>query len=357
MPFNAEQLAYAGKAAIDFFLKNDPVDQINEERPLFKKLVGDRKPYSGGLQYVVEQIRESNDKNFQGYFGDSQVTYNRKRTLNQAKFSYGSFHDGFGLNEDELTQNGILMTDDRDAKPSGAEKVQLTNLLTENTETLKLGFQEGFDIMLHRDGTQSTLEIPGLDNVISLTPTTGTVGGIDAAVKTYWQNYVKLNIALASLIDEMEIAWRACVRYGGQAPNFLLAGDVFVDVYRKAANAQISRQIIVGGTRGNKDSTSVDASTGDGAKTGLFFKGIEIIWDPIFNTMDTLDSPGDEWESRCYFINTRYLKLRPIAGHWMVSRRPPRVYDRYVNYWATTAKAALTTGKRRAHAVLTVTGS
>jgi hypothetical protein len=28
------------------------------------------------------------------------------------------------------------------------------------------------------------------------------------------------------------------------------------------------------------------------------------------------------------------------------------VYDRYVHYWALTAKAALTTGKRNAHAVL-----
>jgi hypothetical protein len=48
------------------------------------------------------------------------------------------------------------------------------------------------------------------------------------------------------------------------------------------------------------------------------------------------------------------LKLRPIKGHWMVNRKPPRVYDRYVHYFALTAKAALTTGKRNAHAVLTI---
>ena len=157
MPFNAEQLAYGGRAAIDFYLKNDPVDQVNTERPLFKKLVGARKPYGGGLQFVVEQLRESNDSNFQGYFGDSQVSYNKKRTLNQAKFTYGSFHDGFGLNEDELTQNGIILNDDRQAVPSDAEKVQLTNLIKENMTTLKLGFQEGFDKMIHRDSLCSAL--------------------------------------------------------------------------------------------------------------------------------------------------------------------------------------------------------
>jgi hypothetical protein len=171
MPFNSEQLAYAGKAAIDFFLKNDPIDQINVERPLIKKLMSGKQPYVGGLQYVVEQLRYSNDSNFQSYFGDSQVSYNRKRTLTQAKYAWGAFHDGFGLNEDELAQNGITMTDDKNAVASDAEVVQLTNLLNENMETLKLGFQENFDLMLHRDGTASATDIAGLDLLISLDPT------------------------------------------------------------------------------------------------------------------------------------------------------------------------------------------
>ena len=358
MPFNAEQLAYAGKAAIDFYLKNDPIDQINTARPLFEKLVGARKEYAGGLQFVVEQIRESNDSNFGSFFGDSQVSYNRKRSLNQAKYSYGAFHDGFGLNEDELVQNGITMTDDRSAKPSGSEKVQLTNLLSENMETLKLGFQEGFDLQLHRDGTAATTDIAGLDALIAIDPTTGVVGGIDPATKTYWQNQVSLNITIANLIEQMEVMWRECIRYGGQAPNFLLAGDVFVQAYRKALlTSGAAGGIVTQQTRTGAGAIEMDGGIGSGTKTGLFFKGVEIIWDPVFDVLEAADSPAQQWDSRCYFINTRFLQLRPIKGHWMVSRRPPRVYDRYVNYWATTARAALTTGKRRAHAVLTVTGS
>lgn len=353
MPFNAEQLAYGGRAAIDFYLKNDPVDQINTARPLFTKLVGGKKEYGGGLQFVVEQIRESNDSNFQGYFGDSQVTYNTKRTLNQAKYEWGSFHDGFGLNEDELAQNGIIMTDDRNAVPTGAEKVQLTNLIKENMETLKLGFQEGFDKMLHRDGTQSVDEIAGLDSLISLTPATGVVGGIDPATSTYWRNDVTLDVTIANLISEMEDAWRECIRAGGQTPDFILAGTVFVNTYRTAAAASIQRELVSAPTNADQ----FDAGVGSGTSTGLFFKGVPIIWDPVFDVLDTEDAPAQEWTSRCYFINTRHLKLRPIKGHWMIPRKPPRVYDRYVQYWATTAKAALTTGKRNAHALLTVTGA
>ena len=355
MAFNAEQLAYGGRAAIDYYLKNDPIDQVNTARPLLKKLMEGKKAYAGGLQYVTEQLRESNDNNFQGYFGDGQVTYNRKRTLHQAKFQWGSFHDGFGLNEDELTQNGIILTDDRTAVPSDAEKVQLTNLMKENTETLKLGFQEGMDLMLHRDGTQSADEIAGLDHLIATDPTSQTVGGIDTSVKTYFQNHYNTDITEAALLEEMEQAWRECIRYGGEAPNFILCGGTFVDSYRTAAAAAVSREVQI--TADRRQGVTLDGSIGSGVSTGLYFKGVELIWDPVFDVLDTADSPAQEWASRCYFINTKYLKLRPIKGHWMIARKPPRVYDRYTHYWATTAKAAMTTGKRRAHAVLTVTGA
>lgn len=354
MAFNSEQLAYGGKAAIDYFLKNDPVDNINVERPLIKRLMADRQPYAGGLQFVVEQLRKSNDSNFQAYFGDSQVTYNRKRTLEQAKFAWGSFHDGFGLNEDELAQNGITFTDDKNAVPTDAEKVQLTNLIKENTETLRLGFQEGMDLMLHRDGTQSPLEIAGLDALVALTPT-NTVGGIDGNANGWWQNHSEP--ASVAPVEDMEKAWRECIRYGGEAPNFILAGADFIDAYRADAGEIIVRNTNLGGSSGNRAASTVDPGTGSGTSTGLYFKGVEIIWDPVFDILDALDTPATPWASRCYLLNTKHLKLRPIKGHWMVSRKPPRVYDRYVHYWAMTAKAALTTGKRNAHAVLALSSS
>jgi hypothetical protein len=357
MPFNAEQLAYAGRAAIDWYLKNDPIDNYNTARPLIKKLVEGKSEYGGGLQYVVEQLRFTNDSNFQSYFGDSQVTYNRKRTLQQSKFTWGAFHDGFGLNEDELAQNGIIMTDDRNATPSDAEKVQLTNLLKENMETLKLGFNENFDIMLHLDGSQSTTDIPGLDSIVSITPTHGVVGGIDPATNSWWRNYVNINVgsSASTMLDDMEVAWRACIRVGGAAPDFILCGADWVDAYRAAAGSPggaIQRQVFLGGKTGNKEATTLDAGVGSGIQTGLYFKGVELIWDPVMDILDAQVSTSVSWPSRCYFLNSKHLKLRPIKGHWMISRRPPRVYDRYVHYWAVTSKAALTTGKRNAHAVL-----
>lgn len=351
MPFTTEQLAYAGKASIDYFLKNDPIDQINVERPLIKKLMAGKTNYSGGLQYVVEQLRFSNDSNFQGYFGDSQVTYNRKRTLQQAKFAYGNWHDGFGLNEDELRQNGIRVTEDMGTTATADEKVNLTNLLKENNETLKLGFQENFDLMLHRDGSQSTLDIAGLDSLVSLTPSASAViGTLNQSTYTWWRNYAATGITSTTtdlLVNNMEVAWRECMRYGGNAPDFILVGSAFLDAYRRYSSVSINRQIHNGGNL--KGGTSIDAGT-----TGIYFKGVELVWDPVFDILDTLDAPAIAWTKRCYMLNTKHIKLRPIQGSWMVSRKPPRIYDRYVQYWALTASAALTTNKRNAHAVLAI---
>ncbi|MDE2097465.1 MAG: phage major capsid protein [Patescibacteria group bacterium] len=355
MPFTSEQLSYGGRAAIDFYFKNEPIDQVNVERPWIKKLMATKKPYVGGLQYVVEQLRRSNDSNFQSFFGDTQVTYNRKRTLQQAKFTWGAFHDGFGLNEDELVQNGITMTEDKAAVPTTAEKVQLNNLLKENTDTLRLGFQQNFDYMLHRDGSQSATDIPGLDSLISTTPTTSAViGGLDQSVYTWWQNTAITGIntgTAGTLTDQMEIAWRDCTRYGGFAPDLILCGEAFLDAYRKDATSTVNRTVFVKPDGGSVD---MDAGIGEGTDWGLTFKNRPLVWDPVMTELDTLDNPTIPWEKRCYFINTKFINLRPIQGHWMVPRTPPRVYDRYVHYWALTARAALTTGKRNAHAVLSI---
>lgn len=358
MAFTTEQLSYAGRAALDFYLKNEPTDQYNVDRPLIEMFMASKKEFGGALQNVVEQLRFTNDSNFQSYFGDGQVSYNRKRTLNQAKYTWGSFHDGFGLNEDELAQNGIIMTEDKSSTPSDAEKIQLTNLLEENLETLKLGFKENFDIMLHRNGAQSSTDIPGLDALVSTTPTTGVVGGIDPSVNTWWQNYVQLAIAsgtAGAVTNAMETAWRACIRVGGAAPDKIIAGDAFIDAYRKDAGSNAgyaTKQVFVDAN--NKKAITLDNGTGSGTSTGLYFKGVPVVWDPVFQTMDTLDAPATAWLKRCYMLNSKRIQLRPIKGQWMIPRRPPRVYDRYVHYWGLTAKAAFTTGKRSSHAVLAI---
>lgn len=349
MPFSAQDLIDAGKVGIDFFLAKKPVDQIQLERPLLKALQGKKKEAPGAKQYVVEQLRARYSSNFQWFNGSSIVTYNRRQTVEQANYAWRSCHDGFALDEDRLAQNGITVTDDSTSAstPTQAEKVQLTNILEEQTEVLRLGFQEQFSYALHADGTSSTDAITGLDALVSLTPTTGTVGGIDRSVaaNAYWRNNAATGLTTTTttgtILNSMESSWRSCIRNGGR-PDLIIAGSTFIDGYRS----------FVLTTFGRMDFGPSNTKRVEGGTAVLMFQGVEVQWSPEFLEMDARYAPATTWEKRCYFLNTNTITLRPLAGHDMISRKPPRAYDRYEYYWGLTWRGALTMNRANANAVL-----
>lgn len=350
MPFNSEQIAYAGLGAMDYILNGKPEDLVNTERPLLKALKASQRSFPGAKQYVNEKLRYTNDSNFQWFGPDGLVTYNRKRTLSEASFGWGSAHDGFGLTEEELAQNYITLTENRNAMPTTDEKRQFVNLIRENSQTLRDGFAEKFDYDLHLDGTQSAEAIVGLDGLIKVDPTTGFLGGVDQSVtaNAYFRNHVALDTAKANLKKVMKQTWRACTRVGGHKPDFILCGSLFLDIYEEIADTTINRQMMVKGKGG------VDM---DIAIQGTNYMGVPMIWDPVFDDLDAALSPTQEWASRCYFINTKMISLRPMEGQDMISRAPPRAYDRYTHYWAVTWRGSMTTKNPGSMALITVTGS
>lgn len=347
MPFTAEQLSYAGKAAMDFEIKQKPEDLYNIDRPLLKALRSSQKEFPGASQFVIEKLRTTNDSNF-GWFGpDGEVSFNRKRTLDQASFGWGSAHDGFALTEEELLQNYISVTDDKNAAPTTSERHQFVNLIQENTETLKLGFAEKFDYDLHLDGTQSPDAIPGLDLLVSTTPTTGTVGGINRATQPLWRNYAKTGIASTAgvLSAELEIAHRSCKLRGGMAPNLYLAGSKFIDAYR--AELRATQQIHI--QAGSNGVGGMDASIDN-----LSFKGVPIVWDPVLDELQAATNAAVAWDKRLYMLNTKTIRLRPAKGQDMVTRNPPRVYNRFTHYWGVTWRGAMTIVRPSANAIISI---
>ena len=126
-------------------MRNEPIDQIDVERPLYKKLSAKKTSAPGAKQYIVEQLRVRYQSNFQWFNGSQVVTYNRRQSIEQASYAWRSAHDGFALDEDRLIQNGVAVADDGPGgKATDAEMIMLTNLLKEQSEILKLGFVEKF---------------------------------------------------------------------------------------------------------------------------------------------------------------------------------------------------------------------
>lgn len=201
------------------------------------------------------------------------------------------------------------------------------------------------DMEIHRSGTQSTDAVAGLDALISTAPTTGVIGGLDRATATYWRNYAETGIqtgTVGTLAQRMEYAWRKAIKNGG-SPNFILAGGKFIDAYRK--------EITVTNMADAKSVKTLDAGVGTGVNTGLYFKGIEIIWDPAFEDLDALETPTVQWEKRCYFLNTKFLKLRDDDMDIVTPIRP---HDVLAMYAMVNLRLALSLSRSNAQAVLAI---
>lgn len=351
MPINTAQLLAGANYQLESYAANDPIDQVTSDRPLMKWLIANQKPviFSNGI--FNEKVRISNDSNYQNYTGDDQVTYNRRDTVRLAPYQHYEAHDGFALNETELANNGIVMTDDDEAVPTVAEKSQIVNILKEDYAVLKEGLQVNWDIESHLDGSSSPKAVPGLDLLVSTDPTTGVIGGIDAATAIYWRNNASMAISTATagnLTAQMDLMWRACMKFGGLIPDFIPVGSKFYDAYQKEAGLTVNRQLNVGGNA--KGGTSLDAGV-----TGLYYKGVQLVWDPTFDALDDLLGVITyPWAKRAYFLQSKTLILRPFKGRWMIMRKPARIYDRYTHYFGTTADYGITMRKRNANAVMSI---
>lgn len=351
MPFTASELSDAGKIGLDYYLKNDPIDQIGVEHPFYKVLNAKKVTAPGAKQYIVEQLLTKYQSNFQWFNGSQVVTYNRRQPIDQAQYPWRSAHDGFALDEDRMIQNGISVDDNGPGgMASKAEMIQLTNLLKVQNEALKEGFLEKFAQALDLDGTQSADAITGRDALVSLTPTTGTVGGIDRSVaaNAFWRNYAQTGLTstatTGNIVDYMEIAWRATVRNGGR-PDYIDVGADFLDGIRQFALKSTGTQVQFSGS----SERNIEVGTAD-----IKFHGVPLIWNPEFDDLQNLYAPAISWTKRMYMINTRNMKLRPIEGQDMITRKPPRPYDKYEWYWGLTWRGALTMNRANAHAVLSV---
>jgi len=349
LPFTDQEIADAGVAVLDHYLRNKPIDQIEVERVLMKALMPSKKEVPAAKQYITEQLRDKYQSNFQWFNGAQVVTYNRRQTIQQSNFPWRSAHDGVSIDEDRLVQHGITVTDGGPGgQASGSEITVLTNLLEEQMEVLRLGFEERFSKFLHLDGTSSTDAITGLDALVSTSPTTGTLGGISRVSNQWWRNHAASSISTTTttgdILDKMEIAWRACTRNGGR-PNKIICGSDFYDGFRNFMIKTYGR-MDYGATGFKRVATGTEMVT---------FHGVEIEWAPEFSELDSEFGGSPTWEKRCYFLRIgENMKLRPMKGHDMITRKPPRPYDRYEYYWAITWRGAVTLNRASNFAVLSL---
>ncbi len=226
----------------------------------------------------------------------------------------------------------VLQSELEDAINQGSAKK--FDLLDAKLKNLKRSLDDSINASLFSDGSgTSGKEIGGLQLLISTTPTTGTVGAINAASFSFWRNQQTSGAQSASAFDNLRAAMRSIYNSSsngveGQHPRF-----------------GVTTQTVFQGFEGlllvNERFT--DKASGDGGfkNETLKFKGTALSFDS--------DCPS----GNLYFYHPDFLKLAYLKGHWYKMTGPIRPANQTVDVYQVSARCNLITTNRRMLGVVT----
>lgn len=349
--FTAAELANIASSLIDFHEKGAANQQSIQDRPLYDKLRSRQKTFPASKEFITTPVTGDFTTTNQGYSHDDTVGYGNPANTKRAQYKWYEQHCGISCTESELKSEGISVTDENGATSEHTERdvVVLTGLLSEKIRDMNEGSARDFNLMLWRDGSQDSKDVPGILSMITDNPLLGTVGGLSGATLPWWRNRARTasytsgtgftgtaadgRITSAAtnggvLLQFLQNEWRQLRRFGGARRTLWLAGNDFINAMETElrANGNYTQQ-----------GFSMSKAT-DGGMADIGFKNNAIMYDP------TLDDLG--YSKRLYIIDLDAITLRPMEGEDWKQRNPTRPYAQYVMYRAKTWAGGLECKRR-----------
>lgn len=335
MAFTAGELTNIANAAMDYFVKGKAFSNSIQDKPLLNALMAKQETFPGGKGNISIPVQFDYDtSSFAGYTHNDTVAYSNPANLKRAVFPWKEIHAGISLTLTELKMDGISVVDTlnaaRTSNHSERDITVLTGLLDNKLADMAEGWSRSMDKMLHLDGTQDAKQVPGIASLITgdvttgLSPTTGVIGGIDRATVPLWRNRAaigaaKITASAASqtLTKFLRTELRQLKRYGG-SPDLVVCGSGFL----QALELEISEKGIYTQQGFAKGTNEIGMSDISMLGVGRF------IYDP------TMDDNG--LSKKCYFIDTKNVKLKVMDGEDRKTHNPARPATQYVLYRAMT---------------------
>jgi len=303
--------------ALDYHIRGQALWQTVADKPLLAFLVAGKETFPGGKQYITTPIqgtKMSDTSTFlQGFNEDTSVNFAQSSGVLRPQVAWKEVHAGFVVTFTELKKDGIIVTDgeQRVSEASDVGLTRLTAILKQRLADFTESWKTAFNNMLWNDGTQDSLQVPGVTSLILEDPTAGTVAGIAQATNTFWRSRVKLNLAASPTNQTISKFFRneliQLKRFGGQ-PNKALCGSGFWD----ALMQEVSE-------KGQYTITGFNKQTDFGVQS-ISLAGLGTFdYDP---TLDTLGLAKD-----CFVFDSRRIKLMPMEGGEDQMLDPARPYQ------------------------------
>lgn len=262
-------------------------DNVSKNNALLARLSakGKRKTVSGG-RTIVQEIEYAENGTYKRYSGYESLNIAPSDVFTSAEYNYAQAAVAISISGLEMIQN------------SG--EAAIIDLLASRIGNAERTIKNNIALDIYSDGTaDGGRQIGGLQLLVSATPTTGTVGGIDRSttVGTFFRNQKFGSVAdgggamtSANCQSYMNRLYLKLVR-GMDKPDLIVADNTY---YRNYLESLQSIQRIAG--------------TGEGTAgfTSLKYMDCDVVLDGAVG--------GGAPASTMYFLNTSYIYFRPAAG-------------------------------------------
>lgn len=263
-------------------------DSVTKNNALLMKLKerGNVKPFSGGNVILQELMyNDASTLNAGSYSGYDVIDITPNSPISAAQFDMKQYAAAVSISGFEMLQN------------SGKE--QIIDMLEGRIQVAEAQLMNQISAGVYSDGTgNGGKDITGLAAAVSITPTSGTYGGINRATWSFWQN-VKFDAttdggAAATSANIQSYMNRVAVQLvrGTDRPDMIVAGN---DYYRLFLESLQSIQRITSESSAAAGFTSIKYM-GAGLNCDVFLDG---------------GIGGQLATDRMYFLNTKYIFLRP----------------------------------------------
>jgi len=355
--YTAPLLNHITTAALDWWMnKGTAFKEAILEKPLLASMESKKKTFPGGKGNIIISVKgdygntaaPGTDDQLKGYELADTVTYYTPANLTQAIFPWKEHHLGIMLTHSELKSDGITVKDSGDmddtTEHSGRDDTVLVALLEDALEDVSEQYARGMNNLLWTNGAADPKALAGMAALITDTPGTGIVAGIDRGTRTWWRNRawtaamgtaVGTTPALGAwgggvitsattnggaLITKLQSEYRQLTKYGAK-PNTAFCGSDWLGALETElrANGNYSMQGFSGGK---------DISVGK-----ISYMGTDFEYDP------TLDQLGKS--KRCYWYDSRDIFLVAMQDEWRHQHSPDRTPDKYVIYRSITSTGQL----------------
>lgn len=252
-------------------------DNVSQNNALLQRLKEKKKIRSitGGSKILEEMEYGQGDAIW--YSGYDSINYTPKQLFTAAEYQLKLCAVPVAISGEDLLKN--------------AGKEQVLDLFEKRIENAMKTMANQMAKGVYSDGTGSGgKEIGGLKLLVSDSPTTGTVGGIDRSVagNEFWRNKSATKALTAdNIVSEMNKMYLSLTR-GTDKPDLIVTDDALYSLYEQSLLPQ---------------QRFTDPKMADSGFSTLKFKGADVIFDG--------GQGGHCPDNHMYFLNTDYLYLRP----------------------------------------------